>query len=310
VRIAASDLGTGTWTVLAQVAADTLGLAPHQVEVEIGDTDLPPGSGSGGSRAAASCGSAVFKACESVRAQLVKLARKDERSPVFHAPEEAVAIRDGVVTNTDDPARSEPLQALLARHADALPLTAEGKMSPSLLGTLRYNMHAFGAQFAEVGVDVDTGTIRLRRMLGVFAAGRILNAKTARSQLLGGMIMGVGMALMEQSWVDGRFGHFANHDLAEYHVPIAADLGVIEAITIPEEDDKVNPLGVKGVGEIGIVGAAAAIANAVYHATGVRVRSAPVTLDKVLAPRPHPAPPPTPRSGMHLPGRGDAEPEG
>jgi xanthine dehydrogenase YagR molybdenum-binding subunit len=140
----------------------------------------------------------------------------------------------------------------------------------------------FGAQFAEVGVDIDSGEIRVRRLLGVFGSGRILNAKTARSQLIGGMIMGVGAGLTEESVVDLRDGSFVNHDLAEYHVPVNADIPEVEAICLQEDEPYANPLGVKGLGEVGIVGVAAALANAVYNATGVRVRDFPITLDKVL----------------------------
>lgn len=282
VRLSASDLGTGTWTVLNQVAADTLGFEPNQVEVEIGDTDLPQAAGSGGSMAAASCGSAVFDACDSIRSRVEELARNDEGSPLHNAPEDAVAVLGGRVIHEDDPSRSEPVEALLARNAARLPLEANGEAGPD--GSAGdYSMHSHGAHFAEVGVDEDTGEVRLRRLLGVYACGRILNPKTARSQLLGGMVMGAGMALMEESLVDGRFGHFVNHDLAEYHIPVHADIREIEAVMVAQRDRHVNPIGVKGVGEIGIVGIAAAIANAVHHATGVRVRELPLTPDKVLA---------------------------
>jgi xanthine dehydrogenase YagR molybdenum-binding subunit len=147
----------------------------------------------------------------------------------------------------------------------------------------RFAMHAFGAQFAEVRVNHDTGEVRVPRLLGVFAAGRIMNAKLARSQFIGGMTMGLSMALHEESVLDPRFGDYVNHDLAEYHIATNADVGAIEVSWIDEDDPYVNPLGVKGIGEIGIVGTAAAIANAVYHATGVRVRDLPITLDKLLA---------------------------
>ena len=282
VRTGATDLGTGTWTVLAQVAADTLGFAADQITVEIGDSALPKAAGSGGSRAASSNGSAVFAACTTMRTQLAALARHDAQSPLHQVPTDRIRFRDGRVEHADDARRSEPIATLFARHADAFPQQAHGSLGYRL-SSRTHAMHAFGAQFAEVGVDEDTGVVRMRRMLGVFACGRILNEKTATSQLLGAMIMGVGMALMEESVVDARFGHFINHDLADYHVPVQLDIRGIEAMFIPEHDDKVNPIGTKGVGEIGIVGAAAAVANAVYHATGVRVRSLPITMDKVLA---------------------------
>ena len=281
VRTAATDLGTGTWTVLAQVATDTLGFAADRVTVEIGDSALPKAAGSGGSRAASSNGSAVYDACTTMRTQLAALARHDAQSPLYQVPTEQIRFRDERVEHAEDALRSEPITTLFARNAGAFPQQAHGALGWRL-SSRTHAMHAFGAQFAEVGVDEDTGVVRLRRMLGVFACGRILNEKTATSQLLGAMIMGVGMALMEESVVDARFGHFINHDLADYHVPVQLDIRGIEAAFLPEHDDKVNPLGTKGVGEIGIVGAAAAVANAVYHATGVRVRSLPITMDTVM----------------------------
>ena len=282
VRTAATDIGTGTWTVLAQVAADALGFSPDHVAIEIGDSDLPKSAGSGGSRAASSNASAVHDACTTMREQLAAMARHDARSPLHQVPTALIRFRDGRVEHAEDPSRAEPATALFARNAGAFPLQTHGTLGWRL-SSRTHAMHAFGAQFAEVGVDEDTGVVRLRRMLGVFACGRILNQKTATSQLLGAMIMGAGMALMEESFVDARFGHFVNHDLADYHVPVQLDIAAIDAVFLPEHDDKVNPLGTKGVGEIGIVGPAAAIANAVYHATGVRVRELPITMDKVLA---------------------------
>lgn len=186
--------------------------------------------------------------------KIIDIARDDKLSPVHGASKKNVKIRDGLITRTDEPARSEAVADLLARNSVSLPLETKGDAKPGLAAR-RYSMHAFGASFAEVGVDEDTGVVRLRRMLGVFACGRILNAKTARSQLLGGMIMATGMALMEESFVDARSGHFVNHNLADYHVPIALDIPpLFDAYTIPERDDKVNPIGIKGLGEIGIVG--------------------------------------------------------
>ena len=164
-------------------------------------------------------------------------------------------------------------------------MVAEGAIDP---GDIRkkWSEQSYGAQFAEVGVDRDTGEIRLRRMLGVFAAGRVLNAKTARSQAIGGMVFGVGGALEEMLQMDTRFGAYVNHDLAEYHVPVHADIPAIDAVFLPELDDKSNPLKSKGIGELGICGAGAAVANAAFNATGVRVRDFPITLDKVMGPLP------------------------
>ena len=172
--------------------------------------------------------------------------------------------------------------ASLASLAGALGLQADGEIKPGEMDK-KYSQQAYGAHFAEVAVDMDSGEIRLRRMLGVFAAGRILNMKTATSQALGGMVWGVGSALHEEAIIDPRFGFFVNHNLAEYHVPVHADIPAIEAIFLPEADDKTNPLKIKGVGELGICGAGAALANAVFNACGVRIRDYPLTLDKVLA---------------------------
>lgn len=246
VRLAATDLGTGTATVAAQIAAETLGVPISRVHVELGDSDLPPAAGSGGSIGTASCANGVRVACEQL------LARRSRRSAAGEA--------DSRPRTRDDEA--------IARYEPAHDQT--------------YASHAFGAQFAEVAVDADTGEVRVRRMLGAFACGRILNARTARSQLLGGMIMGAGAALTEGSVVDARDGSFVGQDLAEYHVPVHADVGAIEVLFVPEEDTRLNPLGAKGLGEVGIVGAGAAVANAVFNATGVRVREFPITPDRLL----------------------------
>ncbi len=242
VLIDASDIGTGSWTVLTQIAADALDAPLERVRVEIGDSRLPRAAGAGGSMGTASWGSAIFEAAKNLRARL-----RDEYG--------------GVV-----PAGG---------------LEASGETGPNPEAE-RFAMHAFGAQFAEVRVDMDSGEVRVPRLLGVFGAGRIMNAKTGRSQFLGGMTMGLSMALEEESVLDPRFGAYVNHDLAEYHVAVNADVGAVEAAWIDEDDPRVNPLGAKGIGEIGIVGTAAAIANAVYHATGVRVRDLPIRPDKLL----------------------------
>jgi xanthine dehydrogenase YagR molybdenum-binding subunit len=280
-RLAATEIGVGTYVALGQIAGDALGLPLDAVTVEIGDTAFPPTPGSGGSFGLASAGSALHKACVNLRSALVELALADPQSPLRGLNSDAIDFVDGRIVARGDPARGEPLSALVARAARS-EIMADGEIAPDAEVNKKYAMHAYGAHFVEVGVDEDTGEVRLRRMLGVFAAGRIINPKTARSQLIGGMVMGVGMALHEESVVDPRYGHFVNHDLAEYHVPVHADIPAIDAVFLEERDDKINPLGAKGVGELGIVGAAAAVANAVCNATGVRVRSLPITLDKLL----------------------------
>jgi xanthine dehydrogenase YagR molybdenum-binding subunit len=264
IKTSMTDIGTGTYTILTQIAGEILGLSPDTVEVDLGDTDSPAGAGSGGSWGASSAGSSVYYACEGLRKMLVDAAGF-ESSAMF----EDGFVRDGNVSKE------------LSELAGAAGLTAQGEIKPGELEDA-FTQAGYGAHFAEVGVDIDTGEIRVRRMLGVFAAGRILNPKTARSQAIGGMVFGIGAALTEDLVVDTRYGFFVNHDLAEYHVPVHADVPDIEAIYLPEHDDKANPLKSKGVGELGISGAGAAIANAVYNACGVRIRDYPLTLDKVL----------------------------
>lgn len=266
VRMAMTDIGTGSYTIFTQVAAEMLGLPIEQVRMELGDSDLPATPGSGGSWGAASAGSGLFDACTTLRD---KLARR-----LGIRPADAV-FEGGRVVGAG---RSDSVGAL----AGPLGLQARGEIKPGSMNKT-FSQQAYGAHFAEVAVNRDTGEIRLRRMLGVFAAGRILNEKLANSQAVGGMIWGVGAALHEDAIVDPRHGHFVNHDLAEYHVPAHADIPAIEAHFLPEVDDKTNPLKIKGVGELGICGAGAAVANAVYNACGVRIRAFPLTLDKVLA---------------------------
>lgn len=242
VRSDITDIGTGTYTIVAQVAAETLGIPLDRVRVEIGDSNYPQGAGSGGSFGATNTCTAVYNACMSLR------------------------------------------QKLGADRIPAKGMEAEGEITSMRADPnyKKYSIHAYGAHFVELGVDADTAEIRLRRMLGVFSAGRIFNAKTARSQLIGGMIFGVSSALLEEALVDTRTGAFVNHDLAGYLVPVHADIPEIDAILLDGIDDKANVLGAKGVGELGNCGANAAVANAVFNATGVRVREFPITIDKVL----------------------------
>lgn len=264
VRMAMTDPGTGTYTILTQIAGEMLGLPPERVRVEMGDTDFPFAAGSGGSFGAGSAGSALYVACDNLRQALLKAGDLNPDGATF---------RDGAVTSGN---RTESLTDLAKSG-----LEASGEIKPGEMKQ-KFSQYSYGAHFAEVGVDVDTGEIRLRRMLGVFTGGRILNAKTARSQAIGGMTFGVGAALMEDAVVDPRYSFFVNHDMAEYHVPVHADLPEIDAVFLPELDDKANPLKSKGLGELGICGAGASLANAIYNATGIRVRDYPMTLDKML----------------------------
>ncbi|CAO4172873.1 Xanthine dehydrogenase family protein molybdopterin-binding subunit [Methylorubrum populi] len=265
VRMAMTDIGTGTYTILAQIAGEMMGLPVERIRVEIGDTAYPKAAGSGGSFGAASAGSALYVACDNLRQALLRSAGMNPDGAVFS---EGRALSGN---------RSETLASL----AGAEGIEATGEIKPGAMKE-KFSQYSYGAHFAEVGVDADTGEIRLRRMLGVFTGGRILNLKTARSQAIGGMTFGIGAALMEAAETDTRFGSFVNHDLAEYHVPVHADVPAIDAVFLPELDDKANPLKSKGLGELGICGAGAALANAVHNATGLRIRDYPLTLDKVL----------------------------
>ncbi len=275
-----TDIGTGTYTVLAQVAAERLGLPIDRVRVELGRSDLPATWGSGGSWGASSSAIALYRACEVLREKLRTTARADLNSPLYASDNAEMVFSDGRIVAAGI---SQPLSELLAQnHPHGL--EAEGDSTPMWEDPnfRTYSIHSFGAHFAEVGVDADTGEVRLRQMLGVFSPGRVLNAKTARSQLIGGMTFGVGMALLEEAVVDPRSGAFVNGDLAGYLVPVHADIPVIDAVILDGFDNKANALGVKGLGELGICGSGAAIGNAVFNATGVRVRDFPITLDKLL----------------------------
>ncbi|MER8444672.1 xanthine dehydrogenase family protein molybdopterin-binding subunit [Mesorhizobium sp. M1066] len=235
IELAMTDIGTGSYTILTQIAADTMEMPVDRVMVRLGDTRFPPTAGSGGSFGAATSGSAVLAACRKLKA-----------------------------------GRASGMTEAL------------GSVTPADLDKA-YSHAGFGAHFAEVGVDRDTGEVRVRRMLGVFAAGRILNAKTARSQMIGGMTWGIGSALLEENHVDSRFGSFINQDLASYHVAVNADVGAMDVVFLEEADPHGSPLGSKGVGELGICGAGAAIMNAIHNATGARIRDFPATPDKLLA---------------------------
>lgn len=271
-QMSMTDIGTGSYTVLTQIAAEMLGLPPERVVMQLGDSDLPPTAGSGGSFGAASAGSALFDACVQLRDKIARAARLDPQRAVF---------ADARVFDPAQPASAQRL-ARVAGAATSGGIVAEGEIQPGDM-MKKTSQQAYGAHFAEVAVDRDTGEVRLRRMLGVFAAGRILNMKTALSQATGGMIWGIGAALTEHAALDAAHGHFVNHDLASYHVPVHADVPAIEAVFLDEVDAATNPLKIKGVGELGICGAGAAIANAIHNACGVRLRDYPMTLDKVLA---------------------------
>ncbi|WP_210528196.1 xanthine dehydrogenase family protein molybdopterin-binding subunit [Rubellimicrobium arenae] len=286
VASATSDIGTGTYTVLALVAADTLGLRPERITVRIGDSDLPHSQVEGGSRAAASAGAAVQLACQAVGAKLLAAAAKVEGKPLGDARSlEDVTLTDGYMILRSDPSKAVSFaDAMAASGLDVIEEEATAK--PGLgdrISQMTKSRNVHSAVFAEVRVDEDLGQVRVTRIVNAVAAGRIINPKTARSQILGGVVMGMGMALHEETMGDPILGRWMNHNLAEYHIPVNADVHDIEVIFVDEPDPEVTPLGAKGVGEIGIISTAAAIANAIFHATGQRHRNLPITIDRLIA---------------------------
>ena len=245
-----TDIGTGTYAILTQIAGEMLGLPADKVDTKLGDSDFPRGPGSGGSWGAASAGSAVFLACEDIRKAIAKKLGIDEAD---------LPLVDGRVGRGD---AARPISEILDGEA----ISAIGHIEPGQ--TLEEMQQAtYGSYFAEVAVNAVTGETRVKRMLGVFGAGRILNEKTATSQCYGGMIWGIGSALTEELVFDNRDGHIVNHDLAEYHIPVNLDVPQIEVVLLKERDEWASPIQAKGIGELGICGAAAAVTNAIYNAT-------------------------------------------
>src|ERR1700716_3402249 len=278
----AHDMGQGAWTAFAQIAADGLGLELDQLEFRAGTSDLPDAGIAGGSAHTATAGMAIHNAGAAGIAKLADLATTDERSPLFGAGNAGVVARDGRLFRRDDEARSESYADVL-RRAGLTQIEARGNGAADPAAQSAYAMHAHGAVFAEVKVAPDLGQVRVSRLVGAFAAGRVINPRLVRSQLFGGMIWGVSFALHEQAVMDRRSGRTLNANLAEYHIPVNADVPSLEALLIDEDDPHVNALGIKGVGEIGITGSAGAVANAVWHATGIRVRRFPIRIEDLVA---------------------------
>jgi xanthine dehydrogenase YagR molybdenum-binding subunit len=278
VACATSDIGTGTYTIMAQVAADMLGLPLDNVTVKLGDSTLPQSPVEGGSWIAASVSAAIGTTSEAIRKELLRLAKKMPDSPLADAKPDKVALADGRIVSKDDASRAVSIADVM-RHGKLDRIEQETSADSNDDGKHARNTHS--AIFAEVKVDEQLGVIRVTRVVNAVAAGRILNAKTASSQIMGGVVWGIGMALHEETLIDHAFGRMMNANIGEYHVPANADVHDIKVIFVDEPDEIIHPLGVKGVGEIGIVGTAAAIANAIYHATGKRVRDLPITLDKL-----------------------------
>ena len=280
VQSSASDMGPGTWTTMAIVGAESLAMDLSRVRSELGDSKLPKGSVHGGSGTTASVGSAVHEACLAVRAKLLALASKDRRSPLSGATEQQVTFADGRIFLTSDKSRGESYADILRRNRmESIEATVDSTPGDE---SKKFSMHAFCAHFIEVRVDVELGVLRVSRIVSACGAGRIMNEKTAISQLTGGIVGGLGMALMEETVMDHRMGRFVNANFGEYHVPVNADVPSIQAFFVEERDDHVNPIGAKGIGEVSYVGIAAAVANAVFHATGKRIRRLPITLDKLM----------------------------
>ena len=275
------DIGTGTYTVLAMAAADAVGVAIDQVDVALGSSDMPTGMVSGGSWTAASVASATVVAGTELKAALIKAAGKIEGSALKGVDPDLVQMQGGRIFLRDEPSAGHTLGEV-AQAADDGAVTAKGKAGPDKKTDAEYSSYTHSAIFCEVKVDEELGQVRVTRIVNAVAAGKIINPKAARSQILGGVVMALGAALEEETFLDNQIGRFMNHNFAEYHIPVNADVQGIEVIFVDEPDDKTSPVGAKGLGEIGIVGTPAAIANAVYHATGIRVRDLPITLDKLL----------------------------
>jgi xanthine dehydrogenase YagR molybdenum-binding subunit len=278
VSSATSDIGTGTHTIMAQVAADKLGLPLDSITIKLGDSTLPRSPVEGGSWLAASVSNGIATTANAVRKELLRLAKQMPNSPLSDAKPDEVVLEDGKLVSKSDASRAVSIiHAMRHQAVDRI----EREKSTTFPEDRSYSHNTHSAVFAEVKVDEQLGVIRVSRVVNAVAAGRILNPKTATSQIVGSVVGGIGMALHEETLVDHNFGRIMNPNIAEYHVPVNADVHDIRVIFVDEPDDIINPLGIKGVGEIGIVGVAAAIANAIYHATGKRVRDLPITLDKL-----------------------------
>ncbi|WP_027529689.1 xanthine dehydrogenase family protein molybdopterin-binding subunit [Bradyrhizobium sp. WSM3983] len=280
VSCAASDIGTGTYTIVAQVAADALGLPIENIDVRLADSTLPQAPVEGGSWMAASSAHAVLGAADDIRQELIRLASAMPSSPLAGVDVADVILVGGTIAKAGDMGSAVSIADAM-RHGK-LERIEKQKLN-HFAEDKSYARNTHSAVFAEVKVDEQLGVIRVTRVVSAVAAGRILNTKTGRSQIMGGVVWGIGMALHEETVMDHRFGRIMNANIAEYHIPVNADVQDIDVIFVEERDDRINTLGVKGLGEIGIVGVPAAIANAIYHATGKRIRRFPVTLDKLLA---------------------------
>ena len=278
---ATSDIGTGTYTVMTMIAAEFSGVPIKDVTFKLGDSSMAYSPVEGGSWTVSSVGSAIKTVCEELRARLFKLAARMDGKPLGDAAIEEITFANAAMHVTGNPVKNVTYaEALQAGGLDKLALdTVE---LPQYVPQSKHALYSHSAVFAEVGVDEELGTVHVNRIVSAIAGGRILNPQTARSQIMGAIVWGISMALAEEGMLDDNVGRFMNHSYAEYHVAVNADVHDIEVIFVPEHDEVVNPLGAKGLGEIGLAGVAAAVTNAVWHATGKRIRSLPVTVDKLL----------------------------
>jgi xanthine dehydrogenase YagR molybdenum-binding subunit len=281
VGCGSQDLGTGTYTIMADTAATFLGLDPHMVDAELGDSTLPKAPVSGGSQSAASIGPAIQAAAMQAKLKLGEIAVADTASPLHGLKAEDLDAKDGRLFAKASPDKSDTIVAILQRGGGK-PVEATVSAEPGEDHTA-YTSQSFGAVFAEVAVDKDTHMVQVRRIVGAYDLGTLMNRTTGLNQLMGGIVWGVGLALYEETHIDPVYGRTVNENLAEYHVPVNADIGSIDVSVVGIADTKFNPLGARGIGEIGITGVAAAVANAIYHATGKRVRDFPITPDKLMA---------------------------
>lgn len=280
VKTGTQDIGTGTYTVMTQVAAAALGVDSEQVKFALGDSNLPNAPIAGNSMTVASVSPAVHQAASAAKAKMIEMAIADVNSPLYQTKVADIAVESGEIYLKENPAQRDSYSEILRRHdLGSLEATRETAPHPE---SKNYAKHSFGAIFVEIAVDELLGEIKVRRCVGVYSVGKILNSKTARSQVIGGITWGIGMALMEKTVIDAQQGRIVNANLSDYLIPVHTDIPQIEVEFVPETDAYINSIGTKSLGELPIVGVAAAIANAVYHATGKRIRDLPITPDKLL----------------------------
>jgi xanthine dehydrogenase YagR molybdenum-binding subunit len=280
VACGSQDLGTGTYTIMAQTAADELGIDPTLVEAKLGDSTLPKAPVSGGSQSAASIGPAIKDAAMQAKLKLAQIAIADPQSPLHGAVVAEITSMNGALVSKSMPGKSDSYAAIIERNGGkAVEAMGSAEAGQDATGM---STHSFGAVFAEVAVDADTHMVQVRRIVATYDIGTLMNDTTGLNQLVGGIVWGVSTALHEESHLDNKYGRYVNNNLAEYHVPVNADIETVDVTVVGIPDTKFNPLGARGIGEIGITGAAAAVGNAIYHATGKRVRNFPITVDKIM----------------------------